>query len=122
QGPGDLIPAAEVGCGAGPAAPQRVGPPGEEGAEPIADGLGVVAEVGSDAGRRPAGIGEEDHLDAVAGTGPEVGPSRGVESRAGGVGESDADHAELYGVTGSSSLAVRFERSAFGDRISPTGD
>ena len=95
QCPGDLVSAVDVGGGAGPAGEQGVGPPAEEVAEPIADGLGVVAEVAGDAGRRPAGIGEEDHLDAVAGRGREVGSPQGVESGACCVVEVDADHAEL---------------------------
>jgi hypothetical protein len=58
QGPGDPITA--FGVGGRPAA-ERIegrGAAGGEGAERVADGLGVAAEVRGDLWRRPAGVGE----------------------------------------------------------------
>ena len=48
-----------------------------------------------DPGRRPTGIGEGAHLDAVAGLGRQAGSSEGLELVTGCVVERDADHAEL---------------------------
>ena len=49
----------------------------------VADGLAAVAEVGGDPGGRPAGVGEGEHLDAVADLGRQglASQGRGVRSR-----------------------------------------
>jgi hypothetical protein len=86
-----------LGIGGRPAA-ERVegrGAPGQEGAEQLADGLGVVSEVFGDPGCRPAGLGEADHLDAVADLGRQAGSPQDSEFVTSGVVERDADHAEL---------------------------
>src|SRR4051812_33317609 len=53
--------------GAGAARIEGVAPPGEEVAEQVADGLAAVPEVLGDPGDGPSGVGEGEHLDAVAG-------------------------------------------------------
>jgi len=55
----------------------------------------MAAEVRGDPGGGPSGVGEGDHLDAVADLGRQVGASEGAELVAGGVVEDGADHAEL---------------------------
>src|SRR5262249_6905932 len=80
---------------AGRAGEQGVTPPHGEVADEVADSLGVIAQVGGDARRRPTGIGEGDHLEAVAHLGGEVGTPKGTESGAGEVVELDTDHAQL---------------------------
>jgi len=45
---------------------QGGGPAGEERAERIADGLRMASETGGDPGGGSSGVGERDHLDAVA--------------------------------------------------------
>ena len=67
---------------------------GVESAEQVADGLGVVVEVGGEPRGRPAGVGEGDHRDAVADPGRQVGAPEITEFVTGGVVEHGADHAE----------------------------
>jgi hypothetical protein len=74
---------------------EGLGAASEEVAQEVADGLAAVAEVGGDPWGRPSGIGEGDHLDAVADLRREGLPPQGVEFVTGGVVEVDADHAEL---------------------------
>jgi hypothetical protein len=95
QGLGDA--AVPPGVGGRPAAERVQGrdPAREERAEQVADGLGMVAEAFGDPRRGPAGIGEGDHLDAVADLGRQGGSSQGPEFVPGCVVERDADHAEL---------------------------
>jgi hypothetical protein len=95
EGGRDLLGPLGVGGRSATEGVQRGGAPCQEGPEPIADGLGVVAEVLSDPGSGPAGIREADHLDAVADLGRAFGASQPLEFVPGRFVEGDADHAEL---------------------------
>jgi hypothetical protein len=64
--------------------------------EDLADGLGVVVEVGSEAGCRPASLGEEEHLQAVADGGGQRRAAQGLEFGTAGVVELNVDHVTLY--------------------------
>ena len=61
-----------------------------------AGGVRVAAQMAGDAGRRLAGIGEEDHLQAVAGGVGQIGMTQTAEFVARGVVESNVDHVTLY--------------------------
>ncbi|MFO0960932.1 MAG: hypothetical protein U0800_26425 [Isosphaeraceae bacterium] len=61
----------------------------------FADGLGMVAEVAGDLRRRPPGVGERHHLDAIAHLVRQVVATQGFQFITGGFIEVDADHAEL---------------------------
>src|SRR5262249_48754564 len=92
---GDVVAMVEVGAEPGAEGVQGVGAACEEGAEQVADGLAAVAEVGGDPGSGPSGIGEYDHLKAVADPGRQRFPPQGLELFTGCVVEFGADHTEL---------------------------
>jgi hypothetical protein len=92
---GHAVAMGEVGGGAGSERLERVEAAGEEGAEQVADGLAAIAEVPGDAGGRPACVGEEDHLDAVADLRCDRRAPQGLESITSCVVELCADHTEL---------------------------
>jgi hypothetical protein len=66
---GHLPAAVVIGRRPRPARVQGGGTAAEEVLEDAADGVAAVAEVAGDLRRRPAGIGEGDHLQAVVGSG-----------------------------------------------------
>lgn len=66
---GDPVPPPGVRGRAGAPREQGGGAPVEEVLQHAADGVAAVAEMGGDPGRRPAGVGEGDHLQAVSSPG-----------------------------------------------------
>lgn len=82
---------------AGAALMDGVDPTSKEVAQEVAGNLTAVAEVGRDLWCRPYGVGECDHLDAVAGLRRQSLAPQGLEFVTGGVVKVNAYHTELWG-------------------------
>jgi hypothetical protein len=92
QQAGDAVAARLVRGRAGAAAGETRRPLLQEQPQGLAGGVGVAAEVGGDARGRPAGVGQQDHLQAVAGRRRQAGMTQRLELAAGGVVQLSAEH------------------------------
>jgi hypothetical protein len=94
--PGHRRPPGVVRGGAGGVGAERLRPPITEPLEGGPNGVRVAIEVAGDARRRPAGVREQDHLQAIPCDGREVGAAESLKFGTLSVREVSAKHETFY--------------------------